>query len=234
MTPDTTTPETSATGARRALLDALRAQPGTCAAVLAAAAGIGRSTAGKALAAMEGTLTRRVPGTRDGNRRSPDLWYPLDDTADAHNGPQTRPQTPGGAYRGADTTPGAEPGDTADSPAPEPQQPPATDEPGIPGNPDTGCEANHGPAPAAPTSPTPAVAEPPKANTGRLPRGELRALALAHLQAHPDQAFSPARLARALARSCGAVANALTTLTAHGQTQLVCDKPRRYRAAQQP
>ncbi len=71
-TPTTHTPA-------EALAAALAAHPGATAAELAEVAGIGRSTAAKALAAMEhhGTA-RRGAGGRDGGRRLPDRWHPAD------------------------------------------------------------------------------------------------------------------------------------------------------------
>jgi len=75
----TTTTSTTQTPAE-ALVAALGAHPGATAAELAEVAGIGRSTAAKALAAMEhhGTA-RRGAGGRDGGRRLPDRWYPAAD-----------------------------------------------------------------------------------------------------------------------------------------------------------
>src|SRR3954466_10976636 len=50
---------------------------------LAAAAGVGASTASKALTAMEaaGTATR-TPGPANGNRKGADMWHPATDTTD--------------------------------------------------------------------------------------------------------------------------------------------------------
>ncbi|WP_194822577.1 helix-turn-helix domain-containing protein [Micromonospora sp. S-DT3-3-22] len=50
---------------------------------LAAEAGVGQSTASKALAAMEadGTATR-TPGPTNGNRKSADIWHPATDATD--------------------------------------------------------------------------------------------------------------------------------------------------------
>jgi hypothetical protein len=76
------------------------------------------------------------------------------------------------------------------------------------------------------------------AATGRRPRGaagpaarpgQLRDLVQAHLAAHPDAEFTPHAIGRVLARSSGAVANALDRLTALGHAQLTSDRPRRYR-----
>lgn len=59
---------------------ALAVHPGATAAELAEVAGIGRSTAAKALAAMEHEgRARRSAGGRDGGRRLPDRWHPADD-----------------------------------------------------------------------------------------------------------------------------------------------------------
>jgi hypothetical protein len=59
--------------------------------------------------------------------------------------------------------------------------------------------------------------------------GQLRDLVAAHLAANPDAEFTPHAIGRVLARSSGAVANALDRLTALGNAQLTSDKPRRYR-----
>ncbi len=59
--------------------------------------------------------------------------------------------------------------------------------------------------------------------------GQLRDLVAAHLAEHPDAEFTPHAIGRILARSSGAVANALDRLTALGNAQLTSDKPRRYR-----
>jgi hypothetical protein len=59
----------------QAVLDALRAHPLASAAEVAEAAGIGRSSAGKQLAALEraGRATHH-PGGREGGERLPDRW----------------------------------------------------------------------------------------------------------------------------------------------------------------
>ena len=61
---------------------ALSAHPGATAAELAEMAGIGRSTANKALATLEQAGTaRRTPGGREGGRRLPDGWQRVDPNA---------------------------------------------------------------------------------------------------------------------------------------------------------
>ncbi|MEV7231245.1 MarR family transcriptional regulator, partial [Polymorphospora sp. NPDC051019] len=87
---------------------------------LAAEAGVGQSTASKALAAMEadGTATR-TPGPTNGNRKSADIWHPATVTA-------TDEPTPGDDA--PETTPDATDEPTPGDDAPE-TTPDATDEP---------------------------------------------------------------------------------------------------------
>ncbi|RGA05569.1 MarR family transcriptional regulator [Microbispora triticiradicis] len=60
---------------------ALAASPGTSVALIAGAAGISRVTAGKILNQFEAEgRASRVPGGHDGRGRTPDLWYPAEDT----------------------------------------------------------------------------------------------------------------------------------------------------------
>jgi MarR family len=69
-----------------------------------------------------------------------------------------------------------------------------------------------------------------------LPSGQLRALVLAHLRAHPGLDLSPAEIANALGRpkSRGAVINACKRLVALGLATRTQQTPQRYRAAAQP
>lgn len=63
----------------------------------------------------------------------------------------------------------------------------------------------------------------------RLRPGELDGLVLAHIAANTDDApFSPTALAKALARSGGAVANCLERLADRGELTRVGERPRRY------
>ncbi|MEN8652379.1 hypothetical protein ABCR94_17685 [Streptomyces sp. 21So2-11] len=80
-----TEPLTGLTGAPAALFTQLAAltAPATTA-ELALAAGIGRSTAGKALVTLEEQrLVVRIPGGHDGPRRTPDRWQPTPAPASA-------------------------------------------------------------------------------------------------------------------------------------------------------
>ena len=65
----------------------------------------------------------------------------------------------------------------------------------------------------------------------RLGRGQLAQLVLAELAAHADEPIGPARIATALGRSSGAVANALERLVRSGEATLVATTPRRYQVA---
>ncbi|MBN9097973.1 MAG: AAA family ATPase [Pseudonocardia sp.] len=79
------------------------------------------------------------------------------------------------------------------------------------------------PTPAAtPTDPT--------VRPGRLPNGELRRQVAVYLDEAPTDTFTAGEIARALSRSSGAVANALSVLAAHGEAVLVSERPARYRA----
>lgn len=66
---------------------------------------------------------------------------------------------------------------------------------------------------------------------GRLGRGQLAQLVLSELAAHADEPIGPARIATALGRSSGAVANALERLVRTGEATLVATTPRRYQVA---
>jgi DNA-binding MarR family transcriptional regulator len=68
-------------------------------------------------------------------------------------------------------------------------------------------------------------------DTERLGRGQLAQLVLAELAANPDEPVGPARIAKALGRSSGAVANALERLVGTGEAALVATSPRRYQMA---
>ena len=65
-----------------------------------------------------------------------------------------------------------------------------------------------------------------------LPAGQLRALALTHLRAHPELDFSPAELANALGRptSRGAIIRSCYQFAACGLAVRTQDRPQRYRA----
>ena len=64
--------------------------------------------------------------------------------------------------------------------------------------------------------------------------GGLRDKVLAHLDAHPDEEFTPHEIHKVIGHSSGAIANALDTLVKHGDAEVATDKPRRFRRAAQP
>ncbi|HTU78588.1 MAG TPA: helix-turn-helix domain-containing protein [Solirubrobacteraceae bacterium] len=67
--------KTKTPNTKQAIIEVLKAAPEATVAQIAVSANVGRSTAGKMLAQMEGDgEVRRTEGGRDGNRRQPDLW----------------------------------------------------------------------------------------------------------------------------------------------------------------
>ncbi|MFJ1837926.1 helix-turn-helix domain-containing protein [Streptomyces sp. NPDC088175] len=193
------------TEAQRKAHAALADRPGSKAAEIALAAGIGGSTAGKALTALESHgLAYREHGEKVGGRRTADRWYYRPIEAD--------PQGAATDEAGAETAPEAA--------APAPQA--ASEAPAAP-------EADT----AAPEADTAAPEADEPSTSTRLARGGLRQMVYEHLDAHPGDEVTAPRLAKALGRSAGAVANALVKLTEQGQADLVGESPRRYRLAGQ-
>ncbi|MFD4636903.1 hypothetical protein ACFWN2_06280 [Lentzea sp. NPDC058436] len=66
---------------------------------------------------------------------------------------------------------------------------------------------------------------------GRLKPGALRGLTEDYLRAHPDEAFGPTHIGRALGRSQGAVNNALEALTSAGTVVKTKEAPKRFAIA---
>lgn len=123
-------------GPSGAVWAALVANPGGTAAVIAAAAGVSKTAARRALTALEtGGHAARTPGTGKGRARTPDTWHPATPEAPAasattstgESGPNT-PATPDApsadqasppgepddqTAAGENTVPPAEPGETA-------------------------------------------------------------------------------------------------------------------------
>jgi hypothetical protein len=109
---------------------------------------------------------------------------------------------------------------------------------------ETGSDSSPTPAPA----PTPPVegtvppgapeAVPPTAVSGgdrvRLAPGALRQMVIDHLIAYPSEAFTATRISRVIAKSSGAIANALATLVRQGIAEQVTERPRTYRLATAP
>ncbi|MEU2862639.1 hypothetical protein ACIQWL_42665 [Streptomyces mirabilis] len=230
-------------------------EPAT-AAELALAAGLGRSTTGKALAILEEhSLAVREPGGHDGARRTPDRWHPAptsqttgDDSGQEPANAQPEPSADasesvsGGAGREEAPIGEIAPADGLASLTAAPVTGVSQDtEHG--GNDEGGEDHSHGgcgnddpgdgdtPAPQASAERQTALAEAVivPGEKRRLAPGALRQMVIAHLDAHPGQAFTATKISRVIEKSSGAVANALVTLARQGIAEQVDDRPRTYR-----
>ncbi|MEU3962954.1 hypothetical protein AB0F42_24630 [Streptomyces buecherae] len=119
---EATEPVHGLTGAPAAIYTELVAVPGdegTTATELSLAAGVGRSTTGKALVTLEKRgLAVRTPGGHDGPRRTPDVWRAATvHTADSDEGHP--PAEPAPSQPGPDATDSRElkPGDANENPS---------------------------------------------------------------------------------------------------------------------
>ncbi|WP_194909591.1 MarR family transcriptional regulator [Catenulispora rubra] len=83
---------------------------------------------------------------------------------------------------------------------------------------------------------TPAVEAPPTATSdARLSKGELRAMVEKYLRDHPDQAWTPSKIGKALGgRSAGAVKNAGEKLVDDGIARTFDDAPHRFQIIAAP
>jgi hypothetical protein len=196
----------TSTRTEAAVLDALRTHPDATVRVLHQAAGVGYSTAGKALAAMETRgLVQRTPGRNSHGHREPDTWSP------APTGQEPAPSAAAG------------PGHRQ-SGRHRPSRPPAQA---------SAAPARPAPAAAPPTeTPVAPDAAAPRNGGGRLRRGQLHDLVLEFLNARPGCELTPYQIGRTLVppRSVGAVGNALKALAARDEVTHVADAPRRYKA----
>ena len=198
-----------------AILETLRQHPDATAAEVADRAGIGRSTATKALAdlAAEGHVTRQRGGRVNG-RVSPDRWSLV-------------AASPAAAEQSPAKTPPAEPGDATTAMQDQPHGDNAAEQPG--GTPGT-VEVE------TTTTATAQVAQPTGngASAPRLGHGALRDLVRGYLADRPGQACTPHQIAKALGRSAGAVSNALTSKALQDQVIQTSQRPRRYMIPSQP
>jgi DNA-binding transcriptional MocR family regulator len=202
-----TAPDTAAT---RGVWAALMAQPGSSAAGLADSAGISRPTAAKALVTLESAgLATRTPGGRDGSKRLPDHWQPV-----------SAPQA------------GASGGEVTEAPEPAVVDDTVSAEEARDGEPEPDA---HEPTDVVEHAGTAQAAKPAKTTTksgeARLGSGQLREMVAAHLRSHPDDEFTPSAIAKVLARSSGAVANACDSLLVASVVVQTNEKPRRFRIA---
>lgn len=204
------------TPAVRGVYAALTAHPGSTAAELADLAGVGRSTATKALTTLETAgHTKRTSTVRTATgRRTPDHWQStVTKTATAKRTPKTAVKesiTSRTGTRPRVTAPSTAPlsGVRASGRASDPTPPPAPD--------------------AAPTRPPVALPD------GKLRNGELTQLVMDQLQAAPAQEWTVRDLWKILDRSQGAISNALERATLNGTAIRTCEAPRRYRLTAAP
>lgn len=196
-----TTTTTTRTIAEDKLWGALRANPGATTTELSISAEIGKSTAGKLLAAWaaDGSV-ERISGTQAG-RRAADRW--TIPTTDSPAGDAPTSGGDGGAPSSA-----AAPSSTAHGPTAAPTT-----------GSSTGDEATTAPevADSAATTKVP-----------RLGKGALRGMVEDYLRTHPGEEFSPNAIGKALDRSSGAVNNALEKLVTDGYAVRTQDKPKRF------
>ncbi|WP_414944863.1 hypothetical protein [Amycolatopsis sp. cmx-11-32] len=214
---------------------ALAADPGATTARLAAAAGVGRSTAAKILAqwGRDGTVIR----ASGDSTASPTTWAPTPPEDDAADGVPDNAATVSSAPIAADTAATdttthdtADPAATNDTKNDQtlatrdgdsigedagPSSPDAT-----PTTDDAGTTVDD--PPTTPASPVAAQAK------DRLRKGGLRALVEDYLAEHPQDSFGPAQIGKALSRSGGAVNNALEKLVTDGYALKTCEAPKRF------
>ncbi|MER5481313.1 helix-turn-helix domain-containing protein, partial [Streptomyces sp. NPDC002734] len=217
---------------------------------IATAIGLGRSTAAKALAALEQHgLAERVTGHYVGTVRTPDLWKatapaapdPSADTPVDIEQPEAvpapdvpEPITPTEQQPTQPTPEAPAPAPAAAAPETATPEPIPTPQAPAPAAPAAQAPTPVTPAPELPAQRTaPALTVIPGGDGQRLAPGALRQLVLEHLAAHPEEAFTSTRISRAVGRSSGAIANALVTLTRHGLAEQVTVRPMTYRIAQE-
>ncbi|MEU8632709.1 helix-turn-helix domain-containing protein [Amycolatopsis sp. NPDC048633] len=196
-----TKPETAEVKVHRTL----EANPGTTTANLAKTAGVGRSTASKLLSrwAKEGLVIRST-----GDDQSVPVTWTLRDEQNDGAAAEV-------AATGEDVAPMED--QKGDAPAGDVEEREADPSP----SPAVGVSAVSDPAPSGdPTADTP--------NKERLPKGALYELVREFLQARPGEEFGPAKIGTELARSSGAVNNALEKLVTNGLATKTCAAPKRF------
>jgi DNA-binding MarR family transcriptional regulator len=222
------TPCTGRTEAEAKLLDVLHTSPNSTVGELASAASIGKSTAGKILAkwANDGSVTR-TPGLFEGGRRAADRWVIADDQHDemetSHAG-STRADTD--ANRTSTTVTGT----TDEKPLETPTSNTEITKVGTAESVTTDPSGNNA-ADQHQSGNSTAAHNNTHEKASRLAPGALRGMVEDYLREHPSEEFGPASIGKALDRSSGAVANALSLLTERGVVVQTSQAPRRYRIA---
>ncbi|MBF6341804.1 hypothetical protein IU450_38885 [Nocardia abscessus] len=229
-----------------ALWAALRAHPDSTTAALADIAGIGLSTARRLLAQWE-TAGCAQSHTNLESPRAAKTWT-QGAGAPAAIEPDPAPAAPADPGPAEPAVP--EPAATApaepatpesiavEPTAPEPATPTEQATPADPAPvtaPETAVAAPTGDDPATPAPVPPAaddgVAAEPESTVERLPAGALRGQVEDHLRENPGKEFTPHQIGKALARSSGAVHNALVTLTKHGTARQTSAAPKKFTLA---
>lgn len=220
--PENTLSPPARTDTEAKLWEALAANPGATTAALASHAGIGASTAGKALTRWlrDGYVSRAagvvVDGDGGGRSRAAGTWTIAVPTANEASAAAdaTRPDADAPDTGRSDT---ADTETTGAKPATTPPKAPRQDS----------RKARTGNA-------TDRHAGKPDLNTNgarKLRSGQLRGQVEDALRDKPQCERSPVEFANKLGRSSGAVANALEKLTEAGFAERTSDKPKRYRLA---
>lgn len=224
------------TAAEDKLWAALRANPQSTTSELSTEAGIGKSTAGKILAAWntDGSVNR-TSGMGDGGRRAADRWTIIDADTDEHAPAEA---TVAEVVAAEEPSPidgdeaGGEVADAIESPIGTAMEP--TDE--VPAE-DNGTEKESTvdadvPKPSteseSDTNADAGGAEVEVGKASRLGKGELRGMVEDYLRDHKGEEFGPTAIGKALNRSSGAVNNAMEKLVAEGYAVQTQATPKRF------
>ncbi|MFL6115196.1 MAG: MarR family transcriptional regulator [Catenulispora sp.] len=170
-----------------------------------------------------------------------------DDAADEDVAEQTEhePDLPNGASEPADLAP-ATPTTASAGQGPDTVENVAnddTDESAAPDHADDHCDTDVVPntadtanaQPDATSTKTPVAETTPTGTSGpRLGKGELRAMVEQYLRDHPEQAWTPSKIGKALGRSAGAVSNAAGKLIQDGTARTFDDAPHRVQIIPAP
>ncbi len=199
------------TDTEKTLWPVLEQHPGSTAAELADTAGVATSTARRILVLWAGLGAAHRDRDAD-NPRTADRWS-------ATAGDIADPRTRGDAVSmpGSDTGAAVLPVPAGTAGASDAESGPADDETGD----DVPDTAAAGSAPAAAQQET----------SPRLAPGALRGQVEHFLRDHPTGEFSPHEIGKALARSSGAVHNALTKLSTLGTARRTSDRPKKFTLA---
>lgn len=203
----TPAPVESLSPGRRAVLAALVEFPETTVIALSDAAQVPRSSTAAALKYLEerGLATRKIFPILDGKPRPADIW-----SASATAAPFLSSNVDAGtAQNDSEPAPTQEPASVLSNGAPE-------------------HDAESSVVADLPELITDKAATPTV--PARMGKGVLRDAVRRHLLANPGKSFTPTALSKALARSSGAISNALDVLVARGEAVMVLEKPRTFQA----